>query len=133
MELNANKKNCRVNISKQKGFGLVSLFGGAFLMLFFSVMTISLLPLYLENFSVRSCLTSLAADNDILSKSEEAIKAALLKKLLVSNVSSVSTDDIFIEKDKSGVKINIAYNVQAKFIKNVDFVVHFEEMKEVSL
>lgn len=111
----------------------MGLFSGAFLLTFFVVIVVALVPPYLENFSVRSCLTSLAEDSVILQKSEAGIKSALLKKLVVSNVSNVTTDDISIEKNRAGIKINIAYNVQAKFIKNVDFIVHFDEMKEVSL
>ena len=119
--------------SKQNGFGLLGLLGGAFLATFFSVVAVSLLPPYLENFSVRSCLSSLAEDTSILKKNEESIKAALLNKLSVSNVSHVSKNDISVVKDRTGIKINVAYNVQARFMSNVDFVVHFDEMEEVSL
>jgi len=129
---NKNLKLNRLN-QKQHGFGLVGLFGSAFLVMFFAVMIISLAPSYIENFSVRSCLTSVSEDLTILSKNKKSIKQALLKKLSVSNVKSVTQDNIQIEKDRNGVKIRIDYEVHAKFISNVDFVVRFDESKEVTL
>ncbi|MDH5256571.1 MAG: DUF4845 domain-containing protein [Gammaproteobacteria bacterium] len=127
-------RKCRKNIKiQQSGFGLFGLFSGAFLGMFFMVMAIALLPPYLENFSVRSCLSSLAEDSSLLLESTDNIKSALLKKLSVSNVNHVLADNISIERSKQAIIINVDYNVQAKFIKNVDFIVHFDEQKEVSL
>ena len=117
----------------QQGFGLISLFSGAFLLMFFSMMAVSLLPPYLENFSVRSCLTSLSEDSAILNSNEDSIKTALLKRFSVSNVSHVTKKDISVVKGKKSVEIIVAYNVQAKFIKNVDFILRFDEKKEVVL
>ena len=120
-------------IKNQSGFGLFGLFTGAFLATFFAVMAVSLLPPYLENFSVKSCLTSLVKDTSILNENEDRIKLALLKRLSVSNVTHVSKDDISIERNRDAITIAVDYNVQAKFIKNVDFLLHFDERKEVSL
>jgi len=117
----------------QKGFGLIGFFVRFFLFAFLSVTVIALFPPYLENFSVRSCLSSLAEDREILVKNEASIKLALLKKLAMSNVKHISMNDIVIEKAQGSIKINVAYVVQTKFIKNVDFLVHFDEVKEVSL
>jgi len=125
-----NKNDAGAKRSKQTGFGL---FSGAFLMVFLAVILIVLAPPYVENFSVRSCISSLAKDSAILAESADDIKTALLKKLSVSNVSHITEKDISIEKGNQIVKINVAYYVQTKFIKNVDFVVHFDEYKEASL
>ena len=122
-----------LQLKKQSGLGFAGLFGGVFLAMFFAVMGVALLPLYLENFSVQSCVASLVEDEEILNKSEASIKTALMKKLAVSNVKSVKRDNISIDKGKEVVIINIDYSVQANFIKNVDFLVHFDEQKKVNL
>ncbi|HFD31793.1 MAG TPA: DUF4845 domain-containing protein [Gammaproteobacteria bacterium] len=127
-------KNNKLNFKKrQSGFGVFGLLVGAFLTMFFAMMAVSLLPPYLENFSVRSSISSLLSDNNILNENEKKIKKALLKKLSVSNVKSVSEDNISIQKEKEKVKIKVDYMVQAKFIKNVDFLIHFDESDEATL
>lgn len=127
-------KNNKLYLNKkQSGFGVFGLLVGAFLTMFFAMMAVSLLPPYLENFSVRSSISSLLSDNNILNENEKKIKKALLKKLSVSNVKSVSEDNISIQKEKEKVKIKVDYMVQAKFIKNVDFLIHFDESEEGTL
>jgi len=126
-----NKRS--LQLKTQTGIGFIGLFGGAFLAIFFAIMGVSLLPLYLENFSVQSCVSSLVENEEILNQSETNIKSALMKKLSVSNVKSVKRENISINKGKETVIINIDYSVQANFIKNVDFLVHFDERKKVNL
>ena len=129
-----NKSNKQVKQQrKQLGFGVFGFLGGAFLAMFFAVMGVALLPPYIENYSVQSCISSLVEDKSILKLNEANIKTALLKKLSVSSVSNVTEKNISIDKRKDTVTINVGYNVQAKFIKNVDFIVHFDEQQKVNL
>ena len=119
------------SIRKQRGMTAV---GWAFVFLMIAVVTLivlKLMPIYLDGFSVTSSLESLKNEHNIGKKSPTEIKRMLLKRLDVNMVDGVTKDDIFIEKSKGVMEIEVDYEVRENLVGNLDVVVSFNNIVEV--
>lgn len=119
------------SIQKQKGMTAV---GWAFVFLVIAMVTLvtlKLLPIYIDGFSVASSLESLKNEHNISKMTPFDIKKTLLKRLDVNMVNDVTKDDIFIERDKGSMTIEVDYEVRENLAGNLDVVVSFNYSVEV--
>lgn len=86
-----------------------------------------LIPVYVEYYTVKSALHSVAAEQGVGVKSKRYIWDQLQKRLYVNDVKSVSIEDLSIEVDNSGQAIfHINYERRTKLVGNLDAVAVFE-------
>lgn len=115
----------------QQGATLIGviLFWG--LVAFFLYIAMCLIPLYLENYSVKSSLESVQSDPAIFSPTtidvRYAIKEGLRKRLMINNVKRVQVKDVTIDGTPEGYKVTVAYDAQTHLIANIDVVIHFND------
>jgi len=113
--------------AKQRGAG-----GGGFIALI-AVIIISVLlllklfPVYMEHFNVTTSLNSLSNENDIKSLKKGAIKELLQRRFSINDVKNVGKEHIVIEKTKTGMTIDITYEVRKPLVGNIDLVIHFND------
>jgi hypothetical protein len=119
------------SIRKQRGMTAV---GWVFVFLMIAVITLivlKLLPIYLDGFYVDSAVASLKKEHNIGQKSPIDIKRILMKRLDVNMVDGVTKDDIYIERNKGMMTIEVDYEVREKLAGNLDVVVSFNSIVEV--
>ena len=115
----------------QYGFSLIGIMIGLCLIIVFTSAFVNLVPLYAENFSVKSGLASMAEDKNTRSLNNIEIKKRLMKRLSFSGVSNVKERDIQINRSPQAMMLRIAYEVRTNFLGNIDFVVKFDHKEEV--
>ena len=116
---------------KQRGMTMVTIAAGLALLAFFVMIAITLVPVYLENFSVSSHVSRLGKDSRSKEMTKEEIRKTLLKRFGIDDVKNVERQDIIISDIPGGYNIEVDYEVRKSFLGNIDVVVYFTETAEV--
>ena len=73
---------------------------------------------------------ALEEERGLGNKTNREIIAMILKRLDVNMVSSVTKDDIFIEKIKNTVIVDVEYEVRKPLFGNLDVIISFRKSVE---
>lgn len=115
---------------QQQGLTLISwMFVLALLAVVFMFL-VNVIPVYLENFSVRSTLASLDKDGSSYGSPGE-IHNALIRRFSINDVTSVTREDLDITRGSGGYDVNVSYEVRKGFMFNIDLVLSFDHHVEV--
>jgi len=118
--------------NKQKGLTAISLL---FIIVVFAFVVVSLLkiiPVYFDSFKVNDVVTSMEDERGLGDKSNNEIAAMIIKRLKLNQVSGISKDDVYIEKAKNSVFIDIEYEVRKAMFGNLDVIISFKKSVEAS-
>lgn len=120
------------NYSMQVNQRGMTYLGMMFLMVviaFFAVIVIKVVPVYLENYKVKSSLTSLASDpgGDLAKMSNADLEKRLLARFDINDVEHVTKDDITIRKEDGNTVIEVDYEARVPLFMNIDLVARFPD------
>jgi len=118
-------------IGRQKGMTSIGWVLVFMLIAVVTLVTLKLLPIYLDGFAVKSSLASLKNEHNISNTPPNKIKTMLLKRFDINTVTDVTKDDIYIDKSQGMMTIEVEYEVRDKLVGNIDVVVMFNEKIEV--
>ena len=110
------------------GFALV-----AFLIVFFTLLTLKLVPPYIENAKVRTALENVVKQPNAANMSKVEIVDALQRRFDVDDVSRANLKtDLTITKSPDGrsTKLRIAYEVRVPLAYNISALLTFDENAE---
>lgn len=82
-------------------------------------------PVYIEAFSVGDAINSLKKEPDVKEKSREEIYTMIKKRLDINNITSVTKEDIKIQKTENNVTVKIDYEVRVPLFANVALAISF--------
>jgi len=97
----------------------------------FALAAIRLVPGYIDNYTIRDCLTSLKKDAGAKGMDPHEIKQKLLRRFDINSVADSRSKDISIEKDGNNYAVHVDYERRSHFIGNVYFVQKFKNKVEV--
>jgi len=104
-----------------------------FLIGFFSFLTIKILPIYMENHSVKGIIKALKADPLTAKMSSSAVRTSIMKRLLINGIRDMKREHIKIKKSGGQLDVSIEYEVRRPLFKNIAVIVSFKDsMKAVS-
>jgi hypothetical protein len=98
-----------ISLKHQQGLTLISIIFILGLIGFFTLLTLKIVPIYLNHSKVSSALTALKQMPDIQSKSEAEIRESLSKRFNINYVYDVTKDDIKVIKHGTYLKVDIEY------------------------
>ena len=98
---------------------------------FFSLLTLRLAPIYMENFTVKTVLASLKEEPLITKKSVGEIRKMIKRRMKVNGIYEFDKDDIRITKEGGITTVEISYEVQKNLAGNVDILVFFSDSVEL--
>lgn len=101
------------------------------LIAFFTLITLRLVPLYLEFAKVASVFESLQNEPGITRMSRPEIIGLVQKRFDVNDVAHVDPKAARVSKDKDRLVVSIAYERREHLISNIDVVVTFDKRVEV--
>ncbi len=101
------------------------------LIAFFTLITLRLVPAYLEFSKVASVLESLQNEPGITRKTRGEIISLISKRFDVNDVYQVEAKQVKITKDKGVLKVSIHYEHREHLVGNVDVVITFDKQVEV--
>lgn len=94
------------------------------------LVTLKLLPAYLENMSVVTVLKGVRESGDVYRTSGE-VRSAIVRRFGVNEVEQVGKDDILISRNGGIYEVIVEYEVQVPFVYNIDFLLTFNNRAEV--
>jgi hypothetical protein len=90
-----------------------------------ALVTIRVVPVYLDAYTVRSVLKGLQDDRELASGDRGAILRALQKRFEINDVKSVTRDDISIQSVSGGTEVVVDYEARFSLIANIDGIARF--------
>ncbi|MFI3157230.1 MAG: DUF4845 domain-containing protein [Methylococcaceae bacterium] len=116
---------------RQQGLTLISLVLLLGLIGFFVLLTLKIVPIYLDHGKVKSALAALKESPDIQMKSEAEIRESLTKRFNINYVYDVTPDEIKIVKHGEYLKVDIEYETVVKLVANLSVLAEFHDSFEV--
>jgi Tfp pilus assembly major pilin PilA len=111
---------------RQDGLTFISLLVVLAVIGFFAYIGIKLTPVYLENFSVKSSLKSLA-EEESQGLGVGELRSRLLKRLEINSVTHVSDRDIEVRTAANSTTVSVQYDVVQPFYGNVSILISFDD------
>ncbi|ABC28641.1 conserved hypothetical protein [Hahella chejuensis KCTC 2396] len=93
---------------------------------------IKLVPIYIDDFAVKSSLEGLNREADLASLSNAEILSRLDKHFMVNNVRNFDKKNIKITRENTKMRIDINYEQRTNIIKNIDAAVSFQHQLEAN-
>lgn len=115
----------------QQGLTLISLIFVLGLIGFFVLLTLKIVPIYLDHGKVQSALAALKETPGIQEKSEAEIRESLNKRFNINYVYDVTKDDIKVVKHGEYLKVDIEYETVVKLVANLSVLAEFHDSFEV--
>lgn len=116
---------------KQSGLTFISILVILFVIGFFAMLVLKILPIYLDNFKVRDSLASLSRDGAMENYSKAKILDTIGKRLNANNIDDlIRPEDIQVVKTPNYVSITIQYEVVQNIYGNLSVLVEFNEKYE---
>ena len=120
------------SIHRQRGMTPIGWILVFLLIAFFALIALKLVPIYIESFSVGAVISDLHKEPGISSMTSREIVNIVEKRLDINSVTSVSGDDILVDKLGNSLTITADYEVREPMLGNVEIVVSFNKSVEVA-
>jgi len=95
------------------------------IVIFNGVLALNVVPVYINDHSVKSIMMNLEMDAAVRDKSPKALKEIINKRLRINNVYTVGKENITIKKIKDAYLVTINYEPRGKLVGNLDYIVTF--------
>jgi Tfp pilus assembly major pilin PilA len=119
------------SVRKQKGLTMISWMVIIAIGVFFTLIGIKMVPVYLENYSIKQVLGSLQDDHRVRDMGRSEIKKIIIKRLKINRVYSFPQDKINIKASNKSIEISLDYEVRKPVIGNVSVLMAFSESVEI--
>lgn len=96
----------------------------------FITVAIKLIPVYIEDASVKGSLNNFAKQHQFGDMTDREIKSTLDKSFLINSVRNLPADAVQITRDKEAVTVAVIYEVRVNMVGNVDAVVNFSHQQQ---
>ena len=100
------------------------------LIIFFALLVVKIVPIYIENYSVKTVLGSLEQEPLITQKPVREIRKMVERRLQINSVYDLD-DAVHIEKSSGVITVDITYEVRKSLFANIDIVVSFSDNVEL--
>ncbi|MCX7095791.1 MAG: DUF4845 domain-containing protein [Methylobacter sp.] len=120
-----------LSAQRQQGLTLISLVFVLGLIGFFVLLTLKIVPIYLDHGKVQSALAALKEMPDIQTLSEPEIRESLTKRFNINYVYDVTKDEIKVIKHGDYLKVDIEYETVVKLVANLSLLAEFHDSFEV--
>lgn len=117
---------------KQHGMSFVGVVLLLALVASFALLSLKLLPVYLESFKIQTALEGLQADAEIVAKGKEEVLKALERRFDVDDVEHVNSSNVEIRPRPGGMLVRVVYEVRGELVGNLDFVAKFDKSVELT-
>lgn len=113
-------------INKQNGMTGISILIIIMLLVVVVASVVKILPIYFDSFKVADVISSLEDKRGLGDMTNNDIAKLILDGLEINQVSSVVRNDIYVEKTKYKVFIDVEYEVRKVMFGNLDVIISFK-------
>ena len=118
-------------LHKQKGMTAIGWLLVLVIVLVVAIITIKLVPVYIDGFNVYSSLESLKNDPQAKGKPAFELRKLLMKRLDVNMVTDVTAQDISISRSRNGITVAIDYEAVRPMFGNLSVLIHFQKSVDI--
>ncbi len=112
---------------RQKGLSSLGWLAVAGILGLIIISILRVFPIYMENFNIKSVLTSVQEDARIDPKSKRAIWDAISKRLFINEVWSIKRENVKMTRKNGKTTVTISYETRKPYIGNLFIVGSFTE------
>lgn len=116
---------------KQHGMSFVGVVLLLALVASFALLSLKLLPVYLESFKIQTALEGLQGDSEIVAKGKQEVLKALERRFDVDDVKSVSSKNVEVQARPGGMLVRVVYERRVALVGNLDLVAKFDKSVEL--
>jgi hypothetical protein len=121
-----------MNINNQKGMTFIGVLFVLFIIAFFVLIGLRIIPMYIESTKIRGSLQSLEKEPFITTKSKADIQKLIGKRFDIEDIESLDPrKDVEIKKERGILTISTKYELRKNILGNVDVIMSFDEKVEV--
>lgn len=117
-------------LKRQQGMTLISIMILLGLIGFFVLLTLKIVPIYLNHNKVKSALEALKESPEFTTMGEYEIRDSLTKRFNINYVTDVTKDDITVSKHGNYAKVDIEYETIVKLAGNLSVLAEFHDTIE---
>ncbi len=121
----------KVMDSRQRGMTFIGWVVTLAIVGFFVLLTLRLLPGYLEYFKIKGVLESLEKEPNLTQATKTEIRKLISRRLDINSVDHVTAKDFRIEKRDGRLVVRVDYEVRVPILGNVDAVQKFHDQIEL--
>jgi Tfp pilus assembly major pilin PilA len=106
----------RIISNRQQGMTTIGLLLVLVVIALFALSAVRIIPIYLENFTIKSVLTAVQDDQRIDAKSKAAIWESLSKRLYINEVRLIKREHVGISRENGQTTVTITYESRRPYI-----------------
>ena len=115
------------NPARQKGMTLTGWMGVVVMIILFTITGMKIVPIYLENLTIKDVVNQLKEEPLITKKSSVKVRNMIMRRLDINGVYDLTTNNVIVKKTPGVMNVNITYTVQKNMFGNLDILVSFSE------
>ena len=113
-------------IKSQRGVTLIGFLIILMVAGFFAYLAMRLVPVYLEDYSVKKCMQELSEEPGIAQKSPEQIRDALFRKFYISYVTTAKAKELKVVREGNNYTAQMKYESRGPLFYNVEYIASFD-------
>ena len=111
--------------NRQLGITLMGLIVGAVVLIFAAVLTMKLVPSYIEFFAVKKAMAGIAVDTRGRGASMADVRRAFDNRSAIDDISSVNSSDLEISKEGNDFVVAAAWRREIPLFANIGIYIDF--------
>ena len=116
---------------KQRGITMLGFLITLCLVIFFAYCAMKIVPMYIEYYSVKKALASIASDAQAADATKEKIRSNFARHMQIDYVSTVKPEMLKIESTDTGYNLIMNYERREPLFANLDVVGKFNAQQAV--
>lgn len=114
-------------MKKQQGMTLTGWMVVVALILFFALLGMKIVPVYLQNYSVRNVVESLSDEPLITKKSAAEVKRMILRRFNINSLYDLKSKHVLVKTSPGIMTVSVVYTVRKTMVGNLDVLISFDE------
>lgn len=111
---------------KQQGISLSAFLGVGLVIVFLAFIVAKFAPIYFENYSVKSVLTSLNRDK-VNTTSAIGLRKTIEKRFYINDIRRVHMREVSVRPVKEGYRVEVDYEVVVPMLSNISVIIKFND------
>ncbi len=121
-----------MNQKQQRGLTLIGFLMVLVIVGFFAYIIMRVFPIYNENWAVQNAIKGLQNETGVATMPIDQVRTSLMRRMDVNYVSSVKPEHITVNRRGGNNSLVIDYEVRTNFIYNINLVVSFNHVVDLS-
>lgn len=121
---------CDKLLRKQRGLTFLSIFFILFLIAFFTLLVLKILPIYMDHNKVMNVFSALKEIDGVENLSKREVENTINKRFNVNYVDHISLSDLVIVKKPHYLRVDLEYERVVPIVGNLSVLAEFSDSVE---